>query len=81
MIVVPIHALMLREIPCPEKVEEFARLLRAGSKPPPITVTKYANASSGNDPRRWLVLNGHHRVAAARAAGAGYVHAVEVSWS
>lgn len=83
-VIVPIHALMLREVPRPEKVEQFRQLLCDGHKLPPIAITRYADASSGiagNDKRRWLCLNGHHRVAAARAAGRAYVHAVEVSWS
>jgi hypothetical protein len=78
-VLVPIYSIVTREIPDSKKIERFREMLRAGQRPPPIKVMKYADAASGNDPRRWYCYDGHHRLAAARAEGATHVRAVVVS--
>jgi hypothetical protein len=76
---VAIAALVTRELPIPEKVETFRKILLEGRELPPVRVMRYQDAASGNDRRRWYLYDGHHRVAAARAAGRAYVEATLVS--
>jgi hypothetical protein len=78
-VIVPIGAIVVREVPWPRKVEQFRELLRAGQKLPPIKVMRYSTAWNGA--KRWLVYDGHHRAAALRQEGANCVDAVEVTLS
>lgn len=74
---------MKREVPRAEKVERYRQLLIDGHRPPPVTVVKHKDAASGicgEDRRQWLLIDGHNRVAAARAAGRAYVEVVEREW-
>jgi ParB-like nuclease domain len=62
-------ALVLREHALDAvKAERFAQMLRDGSRPPPIQVMRY-------DAKRWFLYDGHHRVGAARLAGASRLRA------
>ena len=51
----------------PEKVTLFAAMLRAGLRPPPIRVRRADLVGSLR--QRWLVCDGAHRLAAAKAEG------------
>jgi hypothetical protein len=54
-------------------------MLRAGSLPPPISIMALAPAY--NSEPRWLLTDGHHRVAAARREGFLRVRAEVVTLS
>jgi hypothetical protein len=77
VIVIDIGTLVTRERPDPAKAARYATALRAGSPPLPIEVMPYARAWNGR--RRWLIVDGHHRVLAARAEGHLSIAAVEVT--
>ena len=78
--IIPVAAIVTREEPDPARVAHFRELWRAGSRPPPIRVMRYSDASDGNgDRRRWVLYDGHHRLAALRAERVSHVHAELVS--
>ena len=68
------RALVTRETPDPAKVARYRAALRAGSTPPPLAVMRY-------DAKRWLLIDGHHRLKAARTEGRLYVDVEVVSLS
>jgi hypothetical protein len=69
----------MREQPVAAKVARFQEMLRAGSLPPPISIMALAPAY--NSEPRWLLTDGHHRVAAARREGFLRVRAEVVTLS
>jgi hypothetical protein len=69
---IALAAVALRETPNPKRVARYVRMLRKGSvRPPPIYVVRRHTDAGW----RWLVLDGHHRVAAARAVGLSHIRA------
>jgi hypothetical protein len=80
-VIVPIRALVRGGQPCAaERVERYREMLRAGSKPPPVRVVRMTDSSDGNDTRRFYLLDGNHRAAAAWSNGATHIHAELVPW-
>ena len=71
LIEIPLESLeMTEEGQYPERVHRYARMYRAGSPFPPISV-----AGVTPDCPRYRITDGHHRYLAARQAGAGSVRA------
>jgi ParB-like chromosome segregation protein Spo0J len=79
MMTIDIAMLVTREQPDPRKTERYAALLRAGSPLPPVAVLPYSKAWNGQ--QRWLLVDGHHRLAAHKAAGCLTIAATLVSMS
>jgi hypothetical protein len=66
-VVIDTATLVTREAPNAAKVARFQEMLRDGRTPPPIAVMPCAKAWNGRE--RWLLLDGHHRLLAARREG------------